>query len=120
MTIAGSLNVSFFGLLCGRCQTCCLGDGDSFNINEEFDNMNSVKTITDVMFKSRIINPAVTLFIMILINQMLCYNETNPKLHPVIFLFSQMSRSRSQVKGQFVKTKTQSLMISQFLTEIDH
>ena len=43
--------------------------------------------ITDVMFKSRIINPAVALFIMILINQKVCYNKTNPKLPPVIFVF---------------------------------
>ena len=52
----------FFGLLCGRRQTCCRGDRDSCNTNDEFDNMNSVKMITDVMFKSRIINPAIALF----------------------------------------------------------
>ena len=78
-----------------RCQTCCLGDRDSCNTYDDFDNMNSVKVITDVMFK---INPAVAFCIIILINQMVCYNKTNTKLLPVIFLFSQLSRSRSQVK----------------------
>ena len=52
----------FFGLLCGRCQTCCLGDGGSCNTNDEFDNINSIKMIPGVMFKSRIINPAVAHF----------------------------------------------------------
>ena len=55
-----SLNGLFFGLLRG--QTCCIGDGDSCNANDEFDNMNSVKIFTDVMFKSRTINPAVASF----------------------------------------------------------
>ena len=100
MTIVGIIEWLIFGLLCGRCQTCCLGDRDSCNTNDEFDNMNSVKMITDVMFKSRIINPAVGIFIMILINQMVCYNKTNPKLLPATFLFNQLLRSRSQVKGQ--------------------
>ena len=79
--------------------------------------MTSVKMITNVMFKSRIINPAVGIFfIMIFINQMVCYDKTNPKLLPVMFLFNQLLRSRSQVKGQGGKTMTQSLMISHFLT----
>ena len=63
MTIVGIIKwLIFFGLLCGRCQTCCLGDRDSCNTYDDFDNMNSVKMITDVMFKRRLINPAVALF----------------------------------------------------------
>ena len=100
MTIVGIITWLTFSLLCGRCQTCCLGNGDSYNTNDEFDNMNSVKMITDVMVKSRIINSAVGIFIMILINQMVCYDETNRKPLPATFLFNQMLRSRSQVKGQ--------------------
>ena len=118
MTIVGIIKWLTFGLLCGRCQTCCLGDGDSCNTNDGFDKMNSVKIITDVMFKSRIINPADGIFIMIFINQMVCYNKTNPKLLPAMFLFNQLVRSRSKVK--VVKTMTQSLMFLHFLTEINH
>ena len=62
MTNVGIIEWLIFGLLCRRCQTYCLGDGDSCNINDEFDNMTSVKMITNIMFKSRIINPAVGIF----------------------------------------------------------
>ena len=52
MTIVGIIKWLTFGFRCGPCQTCFLGDGDSCNTNDEFDNMNSVKMITGVMFKS--------------------------------------------------------------------
>ena len=100
MTIVGIIKWLTCGLLHGRCQTCCIGDGDSCNTNDAFDNMNSVKMISDVMFKCRIINPAVGIFIMILINQMVCYNKTNPKILPAMLLFNHLLRSMSKVKGQ--------------------
>ena len=53
--------IIIFYLFCHGCKTGCLGDGDSCNTSNEFDNMNSVQMITDVMFKSCLINPVVTL-----------------------------------------------------------
>ena len=50
-----------FGLFCRRCQTGCLDDGVSCNINDEFDNMNSVQMITDIMFKNCLINAMATI-----------------------------------------------------------
>ena len=57
---------------------------------------------------------------MILINQIVSYSKTNPKLLPAMFLFNQLLRSRSQVKGQDGENSDTVMMISPFLTEINH
>ena len=57
---------------------------------------NSGKIITDVMLKSCIINTAVGIFIIILINLMVFYNKTNPKLPSRCF----QSTVKVKVTGQ--------------------
>ena len=86
-----------FDLFCRRCQTGCLGDGDSCNINDDFDNMDSVQMITDIMFKSCLINAVATICLSryLLIKRFVIKN--NPKLLPVIFF---QSTVKVKVTGQ--------------------
>ena len=61
--------------------------------------MNSVQMITDIMFKSCLINAMATICLSrnLLIKWFVIKN--NPKLLPVIF-FQSLSRSRSKIIGQ--------------------